>query len=175
MKIHSHRLAVSAVAILGLLSFDAIAGAGEGGFQSNLGDSFFQTQTPCKLKKFPTFETITPIPNIVDPFDQDFVPVFCQLRATNGEDVVKKAKGRWESNLFVLDHATGEFDSFPVASGTFNSGSSGIAQFEFDIPTEIFSDGFESGDVSAWSYTETDFTKKKGDRAEVLCNTGGSK
>ena len=108
--------------------------------------------------------------------DQDIVPIFCQARADRGQNGVKKVKGDWESELVVRDNNTGQFESFPVGSGTFKSNREGIAEFDFESPTELFADGFESGDVSAWSYTRADFTnKKKADNAQVQCGKGASR
>ena len=45
-------------------------------------------------------------------------------------------------------------------------------QFDFEIPAPIFADGFESGDVSAWSYTKFEFGQKKkmADTAQARCS-----
>ena len=52
------------------------------------------------------------------------------------------------------------------------------ADLDFEIPAPIFADGFESGDVSAWSYTSADFTKKRregqGGDSELIGAKGGS-
>ena len=166
-------------AILGLLGVGGVLQAGDGGSQSNLADGFFQTSPPCPLRDFPTFEVIVPVPNIIDPFEDDIIPLFCQIRAQKNGQVVKKAKGTFESTLFVLDNTTGMFETFDLGSGKFNTGSTGIDSFDFEIPAPIFADGFESGDVSAWLYTRADFQKKKkkkkADTGELLCAGSGSK
>ncbi len=76
----------------------------------------------------------------------------------------------------MLDNTTGFFDSFRLGDGKFKTGSDGFDSLEFEIPAPIFADGFESGDVSAWSYTRADFSnKKKADSAGLSCDIGSSK
>ena len=53
-----------------------------------------------------------------------------------------------------------------------------VEELDFEIPAPIFADGFESGDVSAWSYTSADFTEKRregqGGDSELIGAKGGS-
>lgn len=149
--------------------------AGDFSSQFNDGKATFFASPPCPVKQFPTFESIVPVPNIVDPFQQDLIPMFCQVEVTREGKGVKKAKGTFETELVVIDNNTGEAESFPIGSGKFKTNSLGRDSFDFDLPAELFADGFESGDVSAWSYTRTDFTnKKKGNQANVSCGSGSS-
>ena len=171
----SSRTSLTVFTLVGLLAVSGGLEAGDSGFQGNLGDSFFQTTSPCPLKEFPTFEAIVPIPNIIDPFDDDIIPLFCQIRAKKKGNPVNKAKGTFSSELYVLHNTTGMFEVIDLGSGKFKTGEEGIDSFELEIPAPLFADGFESGDVSAWSYTRADFTKKKGDTAEMLCNSSGNK
>ncbi len=76
----------------------------------------------------------------------------------------------------MRDNNTGEIESFPAGSGRFRTNRDGISSFDFDLPAELFADGFESGDVSAWSYTRTDFTnRKRGSQGQVNCGTSSSR
>lgn len=60
-----------------------------------------------------------------------------------------------------FDRRTGVAEVFSVKKGRFNTDAEGLAEFDFEIPAPIFADGFESGDVSAWSYTRADFSKNQ--------------
>ncbi len=60
------------------------------------------------------------------------------------------------------------------APGELETNSSGRTSFDFELPAELFAEGFESGDVSAWSYTRTDSTKKKGARTQMGCGASAS-
>jgi hypothetical protein len=169
-------LVAGAVALAVLVLAPAAATAGDSGFQAGFGGNFFETSPPCPFKEFPTFESIAPIPAIIDPFDQDLIPLFCQIRVKKNGNPVAKAKGTFESTLFVLDNNTGEFETFGLGSGKFKTNSDGFDEFDFEIPAPIFADGFESGDVSAWSYTRAEGTKKKKvEAAQLDCFTQGSK
>ncbi len=168
-------LPTTAVVMLSALFFVATAYGGSTYSQSNFGVTFFDSSPPCPVRDFPTFESIAPIPAILDPFDQDLIPIFCQIQVERRGNGVNKAKGTYTSELIVRDNTTGELETFPLGSGKFKTNESGFGDFDFEIPTEIFADGFESGDVSAWSYTRADFTnKKKADRTSVSCNKGAS-
>ncbi len=166
----------STLVLLLLLAFAAHGlQAGDSGSQDNFAGSFFTTSSPSPLKQFPTFESINPVPAIIDPFHQDIILVLCQVSAEKHGQPVKGARGKFKSELYVLDNTSGTFATFDVGSGKFKTNSHGFDRFEFDLPPEFFADGFESGDVSAWSYTRTDFTSKKGTHAIVICDTLASK
>lgn len=168
-------LALAAVVVLLGLS-TAPAQAGESLFQTTFGNDFFNTDPPCPARNIPTFEAIAPIPSIFDPFEDDLVPVFCQIGAFKKGNGVNKLKGTYTSELVVVDNTTGLTQMFPIDSGKFQTDENGFDNFDFEIPTELFADGFESGDVSAWSYTRSDFTKKKkADNARLQCNTSSSR
>lgn len=164
------------VALAALALVPATGWAGDFKSQSTFGSSFFSASPPCPVNQFPTLESIVPMPQILDPFEEDLIPMFCQVQVAKGEKPVKKVKGTFFADLIVLDNETGELERFPVKSGRFKTNRDGISEFDFDLPAEIFADGFESGDVSAWSYTRTSFSnKKKGDRAAVSCGKGVSR
>lgn len=166
---------VLATLFLALAFGPATAQAGEILSQSNFGSSFFSASPPCPVKKFPTFESVAPIPAIVDPFAQDLVPIFCQIRVSREGEGVKKAKGNFFSEVVIRDNDTGELEAFPVGSGSFRTNKDGFAGIDFEIPTDIFADGFESGDVSAWSYTRADFSnRKRADNTSMQCGKSSS-
>lgn len=171
--------AVSTITLLLLvtiLATPATLHAGDFVTETRFGSDFFSASPPCQVKSFPTFETLAPVPSIFDidlnddAFFQCFVDVF------NGEKGTKKAKGTWTTEVIIRDNNTGRLEVFPIGSGKFKTDSKGQDEFDFDIPTELFADGFESGDVSAWSYTRSDFTnKKKATNASVQCGKGASR
>ena len=139
--------------------------------QSNVGSSVFVVSPPHPAKQLPTFEVVTPIPEIVDLAVQDFVPISCRVHVEKAGNGLKGIKGSYTSHLIVRDNMTGELDAFPVDSGGFKTNKRGIATFALDMPTQLFADGFESGDVSAWSYTRGNFKKRKRvDNASVQCD-----
>ncbi len=170
------RISVLAGAALALsLCGGTQAWAGETGTQIDVGVAFFAADEPCAFKKFPVFETLAPIPKIIDPFEQDLIPVFCYIQVQRDGQGVRKAGGAYTSELVVIDNNTGMAERFPLKAGNFRTNSSGLADFDFDLPAELFADGFESGDVSAWSYTRTDFTnRKKADHVRADCGASSS-
>lgn len=165
-----------AIAVLLAPLLATAAPAGDFAFQNTFGGNFFSVSPPCPVKQLPTFESLVPVPGFVDPFEQDLIPFFCSVDVFSEGKGVKKAKGKYEVDLVVRDNNTGELESFPVKSGRFKTNRDGEAQFDFDLPAELFADGFESGDVSAWSYTRTDFTnRKRTDSVVQDCQAGSSK
>ena len=161
----------AALALALTLALGGAATAGNLKVQTAFGGNFFDVQPPCKTNQFPTFETISPVPAILDPFAQDLVPVFCDIQVTKNGQGVKGVKAKYSSELIVIDNVTGQAQTFGLGSGTAKTDAGGFAHFDFDIPSDLFADGFESGDVSAWSYTRTDFKKKKADSAAIACQT----
>ena len=165
---------IVAVLSIVVLSMAAFAGESQSGF--SFGAEFFAASTPCPARELPTFESIVPVPGLFDPFEQDALTMFCQVHLTREGKDVRGVKGKHTTELVVRDNDTGELESFPVGSGKFRTKSGGKAVFEFDLPAELFADGFESGDVSAWSYTRTDFTnRKRVSQAQADCSTSTSK
>ena len=158
--------------VLALSMLALPVGAGDSRAQGTFGGNFFSASPPCPAKQLPTFESLVPVPGIVDPFEQDVISMFCQIQADREGKGVKKVNGKYETDLIVVNTSTGEAESFSIASGRFKTNKDGRANFDFDIPADLFADGFESGDVSAWSYTRTDFTnKKKVGGTSVSCNS----
>lgn len=173
MSIRKTILSLVAVAILFALG---TAYAGDFKSQTTFGSNFFNSSPPCPLRDFPTFENIAPVPSVFDTdiFDDAFFQCFVDVQK-KGKGV-NKAKGTFETELIVRHNTTGMFEIFPIDSGKFKTNDEGFDSFDFDIPTELFADGFESGDTSAWSYTRADFTnKKKADSAAVQCGKGASR
>ncbi len=162
--------------VLGLCGSVA-ALAGQNVFQFNAGSSFFNSDKPCPARQIPTFEALIPIPNIFDPFEKDFIPGFCEFSFQKKGRDLKGVKTKTSVRLFVLDNNSGEFEEFDLGTFRTKSNSEGRSSFDFDIPSEIFADGFESGDVSAWSYTRTDFSGggKKPTDVGGGCGTAASK
>lgn len=152
-------LTVALAVLLATNSIPALAGAALN--QDIGGSNFFATFPDFPAKRIPTLEMVTPIVSILDPFDSAVTKVTCFIITLRGGDPVKKVKGKYNSELIVRDNRTGDFESFEIGSGRFKTNKEGRAMFDLDIPTAIFADGFESGDVSAWSYTRTDFTNGK--------------
>lgn len=171
MSSNPRRLVVTACT---LLLFAGAASGGDTSFQGAFGVSFFSSSPPCKAKDLPTFEAIVPVPAIIDPFEDDIIPVFCQISARRkGKDA--NIKGSHESELVVRDNQTGQLMAFDLDSGKFKTGPDGVNKFDFEIQAPLFADGFESGDVSAWSYTRVDPKKgQKADNVNVDCNVGSS-
>ena len=165
-------LVLAAAAVI--LASAAVLNAGDSVFQSTLGDSFFSSNKPCKAGDIPPLEVLAPVPAIVDPFEDDIIPVFCQLSVEKNGRGVNRAKADFTSELIVRDNNTGMFEVFPLDSGKLTTNSDGIDSFDFEIPAPLFADGFESGDVSAWSYTRVERTKKKSKQDKVACHTGSS-
>ncbi|MDX1501519.1 MAG: hypothetical protein R3325_04085 [Thermoanaerobaculia bacterium] len=165
-----------ALPVAALVLLVALPGqAGDVKSQSDFGGSFFSTSPPCPLRDFPTFESLVPVPGFIDPFEQDLT-IFCEVRVDRKGKPLENAKGKYQAMLVVRDNNTGDLEEFPAGKGKFKTDSSGGAGFDFDLPSELFADGFESGDVSAWSYTRTDFTnRKRSDGASVVCGTGSTR
>ncbi|MFQ5526979.1 MAG: hypothetical protein ACE5GX_12060 [Thermoanaerobaculia bacterium] len=138
----------------------------------HLGESRQVTDRPCALKRLPSLEGLASVPPIADPLARNQIPVLCQIQVSKRDEPVRNARGSYAGALFVLDHVSGRFDAFEIDSGSFKTGANGSALFEYQIPASIFTDGFESGDVSAWSRTRADFKNKRGDRAALSCDIG---
>lgn len=174
---YSRKTVLSLIAVVVVLGMGtAPAQAGDSLSQTTFGSNFFFASPRCPVRDFPTFENIAPIPAVLDTdlFDDALFTCFVDVEK-NGKGV-NKAKGTWSTELIVRDNNTGMLDSFPIDSGRFKTDGDGFADFDFEIPTAIFADGFESGDVSAWSYTRADFTnKKKADQASVQCGKSASR
>lgn len=173
----SVQLVRAGLLVLVLLPMLAVAGsAGDSKAQFGAGASFFTVSPACPARQFPTFEAIVPVPAIFDPFNQDLARILCQVQVKREGKGVKRVKGKYESELIVRDNNTNDLDAFRTGSGVWRTDKEGRARFAIEIPAEIFADGFESGDVSAWSYIRTDLTnKKRGDTATVQCDTGTSR
>jgi len=167
---------VTLLVVLSALAAPAATHAGDSFSQTRFGSDFFQVSPPCPVKQFPTFETIAPVPAIFDTDVLSSAVFQCFVDVSKNNRGRKKAKGTWTTELIVRDNNTGELETFDIASGRFKTDSNGQDEFDFEIPAPIFADGFESGDVSAWSYTRSDFTnKKKADRAIVQCGKAASR
>ncbi|MCP4200844.1 MAG: hypothetical protein GY769_02790 [bacterium] len=149
----------------------AAALAADSGFANNNGASVFFSDEPSLLRKFPTLESVVPVPSIADVSGRTVIPISCRVRAEDSGGPVKGARGTYRAELLVLDRGTGMSEIFPLKSGTFRTKTNGVSRFKIEIPTAIFAGGFESGGVSAWSYARTAFKKKtKGTFGALDCD-----
>ena len=107
--------------------------------------------------------------NVVIPPDIDqaqVLPFSCYIRAArlSMDDILyMRARGIWSSAVYVLDHPSMTFTMFPIDSSKFTTRKDGGYSFTPVIPpavaSAIFTEGFESGDTSAWIVTEARLTK----------------
>lgn len=172
------KTAGAVLAFAGWMILAGSAWAGDAQEQLNVGLSFASARPPCPVNQFPTLESLVAVPMVTDPFEieERFIPMFCQVQVDRNGQPVERAKGKFETFLLLLDHVTGSFSQRRIDRGKFATSSQGSDSFEFDLPAELFADGFESGDVSAWSYTRTDFRNRKGATDAVLnCSARGSR
>ena len=79
------------------------------------------------MAEFPTLEAIASVPPIIDPFEQDLIPVRCQIQAVKGGKVVKGVTGRAKSWLTIIDNITGETQAILIDKTRFNTGLNGVA------------------------------------------------
>lgn len=174
----SRKVIVPVACLMALAAFLAPRGgrAGDRFSQTTFGSNFFSSSPRCPVNQFPTFEAIAPVPSVFD-FDANPDAIFtCLVDVQKNGKGVNRAKGTFETELIVRDNITGMLETFGIDSGKFKTDSNGQDAFDFEIPAAIFADGFESGDVSAWSYTRADFTnKKKATNASVQCGKSASK
>lgn len=167
---YSNILWASAVLLATLTVSPVAALAADSGFANNNGASVFFSDEPLLLRKFPTLESVVPVPSIADPSGQGAIRVSCRVSAKDDGAPIKGAKGNYRAELFVIDRDTGMSEIFPLQSGAFRTKANGVRRFHFEIPPAIFAEGFESGDISAWSYTRTDYKKKKGTFGALDCD-----
>ena len=163
------------LAMLAVLLMTPAVQAGDDPLSINFGGNAFFPSSPCPAKRVPTFEAVVPVPSFesfVNPFEEGDFRIFCQVNTLRKGKGAKKVKGNWQAELVILDNVTGDVDRVFVQSGFFTTKKTGTDDFDFDLPDELFADGFESGDVSAWSYTRTNFTnQKRVDSARLTCDT----
>ena len=154
--------ALCAVPVVLMLVLPVSAWAGER--EENIASAQFDVDRARKPKKFPDLRVTVEIPSIFDPEGADHFGMFCKFLAQrlvdNSLPGVRNVRGKWRSVLHVLDHMTLTFETVEIDNGKFKTGATGVDSLLFDIPTAIFADGFESGDVSVWS--STTFELKKG-------------
>ena len=121
----------------------------------------FRTSPVVPVDQFPGFSMFMVVPVNLVPAEQPSTEVVCNVNVQRNDRPVKNAKGVWRGGVMVRDNATGVVESTIVANGRFKTAEGGEKVFRFQIPVEVFADGFESGDVSAWSYVEGEFTNRK--------------
>jgi len=159
---------VSALALVALVA--GAPPAVDADIANNSGMSVFLVNGPTLLKKLPTLESVVPVPSIADPSSRSTVRLSCRVRAERGGSPVKGARGNYRAEMLVVDRGTGLSQVFPIASGVFRTKANGSRRFDLAMPTAIFADGFESGDVAAWAYTRTNFSGKKGTFGALDCD-----
>lgn len=159
------------------LACDGLRDADGAVSQATDGFNVVSVDPPFQVKRFPRFESVVPMPAVLDTdgdgVRDDRIGFLCSFEARNPDlEGIKKAKGRYTTRLHVIDNNTGMGESFDVDSGKFRTNSDGTDQVEFDVPTEDFADGFESGELSVFVYTQANFSNNRiVQNAAVRCAT----
>lgn len=139
------------------------------------GDSAFFSSQSRPLAKFPTLESLVPMPLNINPFNRQRVRVRCVLQVIKRSAPVRGAKGRFAARLVLMDNAAGTFHSTEMTSGKFKSDADGQVIFTFDVPTDMFAQGFRNGEISAWSHASVVFSKRKATYALLRCDVTARK
>jgi hypothetical protein len=132
-------------------------------------DTAFFAETTRLLASFPTLESVVPMPQNINPFNRQRVRLNCVVHVIKRNSPAKGAKGAFSAKLVVMNNTTDTFDTVALGSGKFKANSDGQAAFGLEIPTKLFAEGFKAGDISAWSHTNVDFTKRRGTYALLTC------
>ena len=48
--------------------------------QRNFAGSVFSAKSPCPVNEFPVFESVNPVPSLINPFEDDFISIHCQVK-----------------------------------------------------------------------------------------------
>ncbi len=155
------RYAITLAAALVLLS--AVSSADD---RFHLSSVFLYPSKPLKPKKLDQGLADLRVPKDID--QNAPLGLSCRLNAQLSENnefkPIKGASAVWETALYILDHSSSSFEVLDVADGTLKTNEFGSAFMNIPVPPDIaaaiFTDGFESGDVTAWFVT--DFRPKKG-------------
>lgn len=137
-------------------------------FRSQNGNTFASTDKLTKARQFDELASSIMIPadfGAITPFE-----LFCTIATTvrlEGEfpgTGVKKIRAKWDADVLLLDHRDGSARRLDVADGVFKTGEFGDF-FTLAVPdavtSAIFTDGFESGNVSALLVTRVEITRGK--------------
>ena len=109
-----------------IIGLPGALGSGASEFMNNFGESDFATSVPCPVKQFPTLEALAPVPQIIDPFEDDIIPVFCQISFTKDGKPVKGVRGNMSTDLIIRDEGVGSLFVIPLGTKVFNTGSAGV-------------------------------------------------
>ncbi len=134
-------------------------------FMVNSGTVFFYSNPALETDRIPNWVLMFEIPSTLDT-TAEVQEVFCALNAEKvvGDDErrgVRRVLARWTSRLHVLDPSTSQVTVTKIASGRVQTNAEGRGEFTFDIPTELFADGFASGGVSAWTSVTFDLKRNR--------------
>ena len=141
----------------------------EAGILDSRGDTSFFSGEVRPLADFPALESVVPMPLNINPFNRRRVRQSCTVQVVRRNAPLKSARGEYVSHLVLMDHRAGTFKSIELSAGKLKTDPGGEARLEFDIATDLFAEGFKSGNVSAWSHTRLEFIKRKGSFAFLRC------
>ena len=152
---------------------------------SDLSFALEQVNPACPANLLGQFDNVVPLGFVDDVIDELFEEAFdieCFVQGDLRGNQVRNLRGRFQTELIFLDLSSGRSEVFPTGQGRFNTRRQGFDTFETEITQDeldtfesIFSDGFESGDVSVWSHTTTEATnRKKVDTMSVICGKNTS-
>ena len=147
----------------------------EAGVLDSRGDTSFFSGEVRPLANFPPLESVVPMPLNINPFNRKRVRQSCTVQVVRRNAPLKSARGEYEAHLVLMDNKAGTFESFELSTGKLRTDPDGEARLEFDIPTDLFAEGFKSGTVSAWSHTRLELTKRKGSFAFLRCGLSAKK
>lgn len=138
-------------------------------------DTSFFSQDVRPLASTPPLESLVPMPLNINPFNRRKVRESCLVQVIKRTAAVKGAKGTFTAQLMVMSEARGTFVALDLGSGKFKTDRDGRVAFDFDIPTDLFAEGFKQGDISAWAHSRVEFTKRKGTYASLRCDIAARK
>lgn len=148
------RLAVLALAFLLLVP---TAGEVLADSRSQGGLTFVEVDRAQKPKKVDEMFFAARIPNDIDrEAESEYQCILNAYRrdADSAFDPVGNVKASWKVMAYVVDHSNATFETLDVASGNARSSEFGSDFLSVRVPPAvwdaIFTDGFESGDVSAF-------------------------
>lgn len=130
----------------------------QGGFTS------FESSRLTKPKRVGVLRSVVEIPPDVDATSfVDYLCVYSAHDAPQGGQL-PNVKATYQSEVYIVDHRVGTFETYPLDSGVMRTTQLGFVRASIEIPeavkAEIFTDGFESGDVAAFLVTHA--TPRKG-------------
>lgn len=172
------RIARMAVAVLVLALSSPLLGGAEIAFQSQSTFSTinFSASPTGPVKLFPALDMVVPVPGTFDPSAANDFFLECFILVMEEGSPIKKAKGRYEFGLVLINERTGTGEAAPLDSGRFKTGKDGRADRVFEVPADVFTDISESGDLAVWSYVRAEFVgRKKANQIRASCAAGASR